>query len=88
MVEVKKKRPLGWMIYVAINILDKTVVFEACSVKDDTVSGKVSKMLFVASAAYLRSRPLQTVGSNSHKVVKRFLKCLHHFCYLGLFYTE
>lgn len=64
MVEVKKKRPLGWMVYVTINILDKTVVFEACSGKDDIVSGKVSKMLFVASAAYLRSRPLQTVGSN------------------------
>lgn len=65
MVEVKKKRPLEWMVYVTtINILDKTVVFEACSGKDDIVSGKVSKMLFVASAAYLRSRPLQTVGSN------------------------
>lgn len=88
MMEVKKKRPLGWMVYVTINILDKTVTFEACSVKDDTVSDKVSKMLFVASGTYLRSRPLQTVGSNSRKLVKRFLKRLHHFCYLGLFYAE
>ena len=76
------------MVYVTINILDKTVVFEACSVKDVIVSGKVSKILFVDSATYVRSRPLQIVGSNSDKLVKRFLKCLHHFCYLGLFYTE
>lgn len=62
---VKRKKPLCWMVYVTINILDKMVVFEACSVEDDTVPGKVSKMLFVASATYVRSRPLQIVGSSS-----------------------
>ena len=43
------------------------------------VSHSVSKMSFVASPTYLRSSPLQTVGSNSRKLIRRFSKRLVHF---------
>lgn len=43
------------------------------------VSHSVSKMSFVASPTYLRSSPLQTVESNSRKLIRRFSKRLVHF---------